>query len=223
MILNRFKWLIIVILFLLGACSPKNVPATANTNPTSESAPAGQSPSASEVVLLTNTPEPSPTPTIPPTATFTPEPLPTEPPAITSTNVAAIPACENRATLERHLSFGDGSSIFSGLFFGKSWRIQNTGTCTWTTTYAFVFASGEQMNAPAETPLTRAVPPGDTIDIQILMQAPDVANAYTGNWMLRDPDGVLFGIGESSDQPIVVNIVVKYKNVIDKFTFPECG
>jgi hypothetical protein len=223
MLLKRFYSLILVVSFLLSACSSKNATPTANANPAGGSSAAGQSTPTAEVVLPTNTPEPSPTPTIPPTATFTSAPSPTEAPVLTSTSVAVVPTCTNRATLVRHLSFADNSSIYNGRFFGKAWRIQNTGTCTWTTAYAFVFASGEQLSAPAETPLTRDVPPGDTIDIQILMRAPDVANTYTGNWMLRDPNGVLFGTGEMADQPIDVQIVVKYPSTKDFHPFPECG
>jgi hypothetical protein len=113
-----------------------------------------------------------------------------------------------------------------GLFFGKGWRIQNTGTCTWTKTYAFVYASGEKMSAITETPLTRDVLPGETIDIQILMKAPDVANTYTGNWMLRDMNGVVFGTGEMADQPIEVQIIVKNpaaQSLQDRHSVPECG
>jgi hypothetical protein len=220
---NRFNWLLIVIVFLLGACSSKNILATANADPTVIGSPVGVHTMVSEAAIPTNTPEPSPTSTIPPTATFTPKPVPTEKPTITSKTVAVIPACTNRATLVRHLSFSDGSSISSGFIFGKAWRIQNTGTCTWTTAYALVFASGEQLNAPPETPLTREVPPGDTIDIQISMKAPDIANAYTSNWMLRDPEGGLFGTGEEANQPIGVIIVVKNPSTKDFHPFPECG
>jgi hypothetical protein len=220
---NRFNWLLIVIVSLLGACSSKNILATANADPTVIGSPVGVHTMVSEAAIPTNTPEPSPTSTIPPTATFTPKPVPTEKPTITSKTVSVIPACTNRATLVRHLSFSDGSSISSGFIFGKAWRIQNTGTCTWTTAYALVFASGEQLNAPPETPLTREVPPGDTIDIQISMKAPDIAKEYIGTWMLRDPNGTLFGTGETADQPIVINIVVKKPIEKDKFPAPECG
>jgi hypothetical protein len=220
---KRFKWLIIVIVFLLGACSPKDIPATIFADPTVIGSPVSVQTMVSEMVMPTHTPEPSPTSTIPPTATLTPKPVSTEEPTITSKAVAVVPACTNRATLVRHLSFSDGSSILSGYYFGKAWRIQNTGTCTWTTAYALVFSNGEQLNAPAETPLTREVPPGDTIDIQISMKAPDIANEYIGTWMLRDPNGTHFGTGEAADQPIVVNIVVKKYNDKDKFPAPECG
>jgi hypothetical protein len=82
------------------------------------------------------------------------------------------------------------------------------------------------MDAPAETPLSHDVPPGDTTDIQILMEAPFVANEYTGNWMLRDSNGLLFGAGEASDQPIAIKLVVKYYNSNAKDTLwynSECG
>jgi hypothetical protein len=223
MSLKRFKWLFIVLLIFLGACAPTKISATVIASSTSEGSPTKQSTSTSTPGVPTDTPEVLPTPTKPPIATFTPEPSPTEALMITSTPVVLTPTCTNRATLVRHLSFADGSSIYSGLYFGKSWRIQNTGSCTWTTSYSFVFVSGEQMNAPAETPLASDVLPGNTIDIQILMQAPEVANAYLGSWMLRDPNGTLFGIGEAADQPIVVSIVVKYKNTKDKFPVPECS
>jgi hypothetical protein len=55
------------------------------------------------------------------------------------------------------------------------------------------------------------------------MRSPDVANPYTGDWMLRDPDGILFGTGESADQPIEVQIVVKQRSTKDFHPFPECG
>jgi hypothetical protein len=223
MILKRFKCLFIVMLVFLSACTAKNAPATTDDTPTGGSLSNEPGISTSKAVILTNTPEPSPTPTVPPTATFTPEAAPTEPTKDTSTPLAALPACINRASLVRHLSFGDGSSIFSGSFFGKAWRIQNSGTCTWTTAYALVFSSGEQLDAPAETFLPHYVKPGETIDIQILMKSPDVANSYSGNWMLRDPNGALFGTGELADQPIEVQIVVKNPSTKDLHPFPECG
>lgn len=223
MYLKRVSSLIVIFTFLLSACSSKNTPSASSTNPTAGNGLTVQNTSTSEAIIPTNTPEPSATPTTEPTATFTPELTPTDIPTNSTMLIAAVPACTNRATLVRHLSFADGSKITSGFFFGKSWRIQNTGTCTWTTAYAFVFASGEQMNAPAETPLPSNVAPGETIDIQIKMKSPDVANTYTGDWMLRDPNGTLFGTGDMADQPIGIKIIVIYHSTEDKFPAPECG
>jgi len=223
MILKRFKYLMIVIFVFVSACSAKTVSPTIDVVNTGGRSSTEQSPSSSEMPAATNTTEPSPAPTLAPTPTSSPEPSPTEQPAMTSTPVVEIPVCTNRATVVRHLSFANGSSILTGMFFGKAWRIQNTGTCTWTTDYSFVFASGEQLGAPAETPLLHEVRPGDTIDIQVTMVSPDVANSYTGDWMLRDPNGILFGTGETADQPIEVQIVVKQRSTKDFHPFPECG
>jgi hypothetical protein len=223
MVSKRMKRLFSVIVFLLGACSSGNTPAITNPNPTVTSSPVGVHTMTSEMVMITSTPEPPPTSTVPPPATFTPSPSPTDEPTATLKTAAIVPACTNRATLIRNLSFSDGSSILSGFIFGKAWKIQNSGTCTWTTAYAVVFASGEQLNAPTETALNRDVSPGDTIDIQLRMKAPEIANSYTSSWMLRDPNGVLFGTGESANQPLQVIIVVKNPSTKDFHPFPECG
>jgi hypothetical protein len=223
MYLKRFYLLTIAMLLFVSACSTKNTPVTTNAGPTVESLSAGQSTPTTALVILTNTSEPLPSLTLAPTSTYTPEPSPTVAPVMTSTPEATIPICTNRATLVRHLSFSDNSSVTNNSYFNKAWRIQNSGTCTWTTSYAFVFASGDQLSAPAETHLQHDVLPGETIDIQISMKSPDVANAYSGNWMLCDPNGVLFGTGETADQPIAINILVKKFVEKNKFPAPECG
>jgi hypothetical protein len=223
MVFKRNGFLIITILFLLSSCSTGNTPPTTITSPTGESISAVQSTPTAAVATPSQTPEPSPTRAILPTAAPTLEPTQTQQLQSTAASIPSTPACTNRATLVKHLSFSDNSSINSNSHFNKVWRIQNTGTCTWTRAYAFVFSSGDQLSAPAETPLAHAVPPGETIDIQVSMKTPEVENAYTGNWMLRDPNGVLFGTGETADQPIAINILVKKSIDKDKFPAPECG
>jgi len=222
MLLKRGFYLAILSIFILSACSNNKISSTQETVVLS-SQPAAIFSSTSEVETATKTLEPTAIPTSEPSPTLssksTPTKLPTNPP----TTVAAGLTCINRATLVRHLSFADDSKIQTGFFFSKAWRIQNAGTCTWTTAYMFVFAGGEQMNAPDETPLPHDVAPGETIDIQIMMLSPDVANTYIGDWMLRDPSGVLFGTGENADQPLSIKIVAKYNTTKDKFTSPECG
>lgn len=222
MVSNRL-YILIVVLLLLSGCSTGNAPQATKANPTGDSLSAVQASPTTGVVAPTYTSVPSSTPTVPPTTAPTLKPTQAEPPQSTETSIPVTPACTNQATLVKHLSFSDKSTINSNSYFNKAWRIQNTGTCTWTTAYAFVFASGEQLNAPAETPLPHDVLPGETIDIQIRMKTPDAVNAYTGSWMLRDPNGVLFGTGETADQPISVNILVKKFTDTDKFPAPECG
>ena len=41
----------------------------------------------------------------------------------------------------------DGTTYTPGATFQKTWRLKNIGYCTWTTSYALVFDSGQQMGA----------------------------------------------------------------------------
>jgi len=76
--------------------------------------------------------------------------------------------------------------------FTKTWRLLNSGTCSWTPAYAVVFSSGSAMNGPASQALTGNVNPGQTIDISVSLKAPASDGDYTGWWKLRDAGGVLF-------------------------------
>ena len=223
MLRKRISNLAIFIVFLLSACSTKNISTPSSIDPLNSLQSETVETSTPEPVLATSAPEPSETPTSESIPTTKPVATFSDLPATPTAGIATEPTCINRATLVRHLSFADDSKIQTGLFFNKIWRIQNSGSCTWTSAYKFVFDSGERMEAPGESPLPRDVPPGDTIDIQIIMRSPDVANTYIGNWMLRDPNGLLFGIGENGDQPIAIKIVVKYIVTKDKKAAPECG
>ena len=76
--------------------------------------------------------------------------------------------------------------------FTKTWRLKNTGTCTWTPAYAVVFSNGNSMNGPATQALAGNVNPGQTVDISVNLTAPGSTGDFTGNWKLRDGSGVLF-------------------------------
>jgi hypothetical protein len=92
--------------------------------------------------------------------------------------------------------------------FTKTWRLQNSGTCTWTTDYAVAFFSGDQMDAPASVTLAGDVAPGQSVDIDVDMVAPGKAGKYQGNWKLRNASNVLFGIGPGGAAPFWVRVVV---------------
>jgi len=94
--------------------------------------------------------------------------------------------------------------------FQKVWRIQNTGTCTWTTSYQFVFDSGYQLGAPSAINLPRNVLPNETIDISVDMQAPSVNGTYQGFWKMRNPSGIKFGTAatQSGNDSVWVKIIV---------------
>lgn len=164
--------------------------------------------SGQTVVVVTATPEPAaltPTATeIPPTAAYTatstatPQP-PTAtavPPTATFTATNTPIPC-NLAKFEGDITVSDGTTFLPGTGFTKTWRLRNTGSCTWTTAYDLVFVSGDQMGAPSVVDLPGNVLPGQVIDLSVSMTAPNSPGSYRGNWKLRDSSGNLFGVGKA--------------------------
>jgi hypothetical protein len=102
----------------------------------------------------------------------------------------------------------DGTIFKPGEKFTKTWRLINAGTSTWTTAYALVFSSGEQMGGAASTPLPAQVPAGQTLDVSVQLTAPSAEGKYTGYWMLRNAAGTNFGMGSNADGAFYVQINV---------------
>jgi hypothetical protein len=106
------------------------------------------------------------------------------------------------------VTYPDGSTVALGSSFTKIWRIRNTGTCSWNTSYALVFVSGERLGGPSAVALPGNVGPGQTVEIAVSLTAPNRTGSYIGYWKLRNSSGVLFGVGSSADANIYVDINV---------------
>lgn len=144
-----------------------------------------------------------------PTVTGTP-PTPT---ATVTTGPSKTPgpttSCD-KLTFVSDLDVPDGKVFAPGAAFIKTWRVKNTGTCTWTTSYKLVFVSGEQMGAAsAEINLKSTINPNTTVDISVPLAAPAANGNYRGYWQLKNAQGALFGLGGAADQPFWVDINVK--------------
>ena len=92
--------------------------------------------------------------------------------------------------------------------FTKTWRLKNTGTCTWTTGYKITLVSGEAMGNTTVIPLPASVGPGQTVDVSVSMVAPAVEGHYEGRWQLQASDGKTFGVGTEARDNIWVRIRV---------------
>jgi uncharacterized repeat protein (TIGR01451 family) len=92
----------------------------------------------------------------------------------------------------------DGTTVAANATFVKTWRLQNAGTCTWTTSYAVVFTGGDQMGSPAVISMPASVAPGGTVDITVNLTAPGTPGHYRGNYKLRNATGGLFGVGANA-------------------------
>ena len=102
----------------------------------------------------------------------------------------------------------DDTKLKPGENFTKTWRLQNTGTCTWTKDYSMAVFSGESMDAPSVVQMPSSVAPGESVDISVDLTAPGSAGSYQGNWKLRNKEGAWFGIGPGGSSPFWVRIVV---------------
>ncbi|HEY9153172.1 MAG TPA: NBR1-Ig-like domain-containing protein [Anaerolineales bacterium] len=122
------------------------------------------------------------------TPTSTSVPLPTLPtiPAATATS-----NCDN-ALFITDVTYPDNTIVTAGSTFTKTWRLQNTGSCSWTPSYSLVFVSNNIMNGPTVQALSGNVNPGQTVDISVNLQAPSSNGTYRGDWGLRNGSGVIF-------------------------------
>ena len=170
---------------------------------------------------------PSPTPTstaLPPTPTNTPPPsatpLPSVPPSPTSIPTATLPPvpCDQVQFLQ-DVTILPGTTLPAGSSFVKTWRVQNIGSCAWTTDYAVVFVSGDPMGNISLFPLPSTVAPGQTIDIAISLTAPRIPGVYLGNWMLRNPQGTVFGYGPGGSLPLQVQVTVIQAVVLSDYAY----
>jgi hypothetical protein len=153
----------------------------------------------------------APPPSLPPTIT---PPLVTPSPAIQPTLTLAPAASPSQtacdaATFVGDVSVPDGTAFTPGASFVKTWRLRNSGRCTWTPDYAVVFVGGDQMGGDPALALAGEVAPGESVDVSVPLTAPLSPGAYQGSWMLRNATGVLFGVNTGASDPFWVRIRVQ--------------
>jgi len=116
-------------------------------------------------------------------------------------------ACD-QAEFVSDVTIPDGTQIGPGSSFTKTWRLKNTGSCTWTTSYRVVFDSGNALGAPASFNLPTSVPPSGIVDLTVNMKAPDAPKDYESFWKLQNAAGITFGLGRNADKAFWVKISV---------------
>ena len=179
---------IVVISAMLACNLPSNTPNQPNPDAVLTAAALtvqAQLTTSAPTVLPANTATSAPSAGTP---TFTPVSLSTSTaiPAVTATT-----SCD-KALFVTDVSYPDNTPVPAGTNFTKTWRLQNTGSCSWTPSYAVVFVSDNIMNGPTVQALSGNVNPGQTVDVSVNLQAPSSNGTYTGSWGLRNPSGVIF-------------------------------
>jgi hypothetical protein len=175
---------------------------TATTEMTSTEVPSTVEATATPTVKVTAT---SASKTATPTDTYTPEPTSAATSSVYPT-VAPGDTCDLVGSVT-DVTIPDNTIMQGQQSFVKTWRIKNAGSCTWSSSYKFVFVTGMQMSSTTVVSLSKTVSPGNTVDISVNMTAPSVLGIYTSYWKMKNASGQVFGSGTGT-MPMWVKINV---------------
>ncbi len=141
--------------------------------------------------------QPEPSPSVQQSQQTTPDTndqaLPSEEGSAESSDALSKATGVDNAAFVSDVTIPDGTQITAGQSFTKTWRLKNSGTTTWTTSYKFCFVSGSQMSAPSCVNIGSSVAPNATYDVSVGMAAPTTAGSYTGYWKMKNASSVAFG------------------------------
>jgi hypothetical protein len=145
---------------------------------------------------------PTETPTLePPTATET-EAFTTDPTQAALGTPAAL--CDDYSfdPITVDVTIPDGTPMTANQEFVKTWKIKNTGNCSWGAGYGLVYSYGERMSGDPVA-LTAAVLPGQEVEISVNFKAPGKIGEYTSAWQMANDKGFTFG------KAVFVKIIVQ--------------
>lgn len=109
------------------------------------------------------------------------------------TNTPGVQGCIDDSKFVADVTVPDNTEFAPGAAFTKTWRIQNTGTCTWVSAYALAFLSGDHLAGPASVAIVGNVAPGSMYEVSIDLVAPPAPGTYKGTWQMHNADGAYFG------------------------------
>jgi polar amino acid transport system substrate-binding protein len=132
------------------------------------------------------------------------QPVPTPAPAPTAAPSQPTPppaGCIDNMSYVADLNYDDKNMtappvMQPGQSFVKTWRIRNSGTCTWDSKYYLAYTSGNSSLAQMggqPTYIKGSVPPGATYDISVNLTAPTQPGVYQGFWQMNNAGGTAFG------------------------------
>ncbi|CAE6514737.1 unnamed protein product [Rhizoctonia solani] len=87
----------------------------------------------------------------------------------------------------------DGQLVPGGAEFTKVWRMFNTGTAVWPQGTSISFVGGHHMTPRIHWDVAGDLSPGQHIDLEVNMKAPEVPGHYRSIWRLKTPEGEAFG------------------------------
>ena len=160
----------------------------------------------------TSTPQALATPTLQPNFTATSTLVPTQ---SAHPGATLILLCDEYSWDDTtvDVNIPDNTQMTAGQSFVKTWKIKNSGTCTWGAGYKIIYAGYSTQMSGQPQPLTLPVAPGQEIEISVNFIAPAQPGSYVSAWTLANAsDRAFFGSnvqGTFHAKPLIVKIVVK--------------
>lgn len=194
--IQRMFAITLILSIVLAGCN-----SASPTQPVS--APPTETPAATATQSLETVESPVPTEVTPATPSTTGTPSTPEPPRPTNE-----PNCTNSAAFVTDVTIPDNSPITAGTPFTKTWRVRNTGTCIWASDYSLSHYSDERMAAPASAPLPLTYP-GQDADISIDLVAPNSPGTHRGNFVIKNPAGLIMQVNNDSRLWLIINVTLE--------------
>ena len=194
---NQHTWLpVICALALLGlsACGSSKADTTPTLGLEAISTFAAQTFAAKMATSAALTPTQAPSPAAPPSPfpTFAP---PDVLPTISFDNPTPLASggtdCD-KSSFIADITIPDKTRLDPGQKFVKTWLVQNTGTCPWSTSYKLAYIDGSKM-AGSDIHVPLDVPVGQQAQLSVKMEAPTSPGDYFGRWKMYNANNVAFG------------------------------
>ena len=122
---------------------------------------------------------------------------------------------EDGAVFVSDVNFPPNTTVSAGQSLLKQWRVKNSGTTAWGSSYSLAFFADEKLGAPDSVTLPKTAP-GEEAVLGITFKTPDVPGRYRSTWRLRDNQGQEFG------EPLFVLIQVvgqESGNIMNELSF----
>ena len=157
-----------------------------------------------------------------PVETAIPSPLPTTASNPVPTAAPGSPPCTDSAKFVADITIPDNMMVAPNTAFTKTWRLKNTGSCTWDNNYLVAYISGATMSQQPGYWIAQqgqTVAPGQTLDVSVGMTSPVDNGNYISYWGLKKVDGGFMPIqGGANGNSFYVKIKVNNGNATGNIT-----
>ncbi len=91
------------------------------------------------------------------------------------------------------VTISDGSVMTAGQDFLKTWKVRNTGDCTWGAGYTIVYGGYNDKMSGVPAAIPTSVIPNQEVDVSVQFKAPTKVGEYLSAWRMANANGYAFG------------------------------